>query len=117
MQILKCQGYSDDTFECAGKGAYADRDNCASGKPIFIRIQSGDDALIVRGQYAEGSSGGWTIGVSPVDPCAEDEKHIPTWPITIVRSERGYSPLMLIEAPDDATAFVVDEHGKPLDAS
>jgi hypothetical protein len=100
MKRLVFQGYSDDTFACEGPGIDVDRDTCASGEAVYMRVWCGDaDCLIVSGQYCPGDTGGWLIGVSPAR--GADEQHIPLWPIRIERGEREYSPLLVIEAPDD----------------
>lgn len=112
MKNLTFQGYSDDTFACSGSGIDVDHDNCASGTPIFMKVESGSDGLIVVGHYAVGPCGGWMIGVSPLNPGSEDEKHIPEWPISFRRSDREYSPTLVIEAPDDVRVFLVDENGR-----
>lgn len=102
VKILTFQGYSDDTFVCEGPGIGVDYDNCASGNPIFMRVDGSGGSLVVRGQYAEGPCGGWSIAVAPADH-GHDEFHIPEWPMRIKRSDREYSPRLVIEAPDDVT--------------
>lgn len=101
MKTLTFQGYSDDTFACAGPGIDVDRDNGGSELPVTMRVAVGDEVLIVVGQYAAVQDcPGWLIGVGPADFGAI-EKHIPAWPIRFERSEREYSPRLVIEAPDD----------------
>lgn len=103
-RILKCEGSSDDTFGVYGAGPDDDYDNCASGKPITFRVQSGDASMLVVGQYAPGKCAGWLIGVAPDDP--EDdgsEVPIPDWSMRFERSDAAYSPRLVIEAPDDVT--------------
>lgn len=107
MKILRFQGYSDDTFACRAPGIDVDYDNCASGEPIYMRVEASDGAMIVAGQYAAGPSGGWHIAVAPIDPGAEDEQHIPDWTMTIMRSDREYSPMLMVMAPDDVSVRLV----------
>lgn len=114
MNTLTFQGYSDDTFACEGRGIDVDFDNCANGEPIYMRVQASDGALIVIGQYAAGPSGGWHIAVAPINPGTDDEQHIADWPIAISRSEREYSALLTISAPDDVAVWLVDECGQRI---
>lgn len=108
MKTLKFVGYSDDTFACTGPGIDVDKDTCASGKPVTMLVASASHAggIIVVGQYAPGHADGWLIGVSNRDP-SHDDVPIPAWPIRIERSERGYSPMLLIEAPDDVKVILL----------
>lgn len=99
---LTFQGYSDDTFACEGPGIDVDHDNCASGKPIYMLVKrpNSTEGLIVSGQYAPGPAAGWIIGVAPAD-WGVDEHHIPDWPMRFARTDREYSPMLLVDAPDD----------------
>lgn len=104
MKTLKFVGYSDDTFACEGPKIDVDYDTCASRKPVAMLVVSPSyrGGIVVVGQYAPGHADGWLIGVSNFDPEADDVP-IPEWPIRIERSEAGYSPRLVIEAPDDVT--------------
>lgn len=97
---LVCEGSSDDTFGVYGGGLDADHDNCANGKPIAFRVRAGDESLIVVGQYAPGECAGWLIGIAPD---GEDDTPIPQWRMWFERSDRAYSPALVIEAPLGAT--------------
>jgi hypothetical protein len=100
VKTLMFAGSSDDTFgEISPRGD--DYDNCASGEPIEYRVQSGDEALIVFGQYCPGNACGWVVGVAPVDGDT-DARDIPAWPIRIRPGDRCYSPVLEIDVPDDA---------------
>jgi hypothetical protein len=101
MKLLQFEGMSDDTFGETNV-FMDDYDNCASGKPIKWRVKANDGSLIVIGKYALYGTGGWLIGVAP-DDYADDEVHIPDWPIRITRSMAEYSPMLHIEAPDDVS--------------
>lgn len=112
MTPLRFEGYSDDTFACTGPGIDVDYDNCANGKPIFMRVDGAAGGLVVRGQYAEGPCGGWSIAVAPADHGVE-EHHIPEWPMRIERSDREYSPRLVIEADDDVrVSLITTEAGR-----
>jgi len=104
MKLLKFEGYSDDTFACTGPGIDVDYATCASGKPVAMLVASPKHAggIVVVGQFCPGHADGWLIGVSNHDP-RHDDVPIPEWPIRIERSEAGYSPCLIIEAPDDVT--------------
>lgn len=97
---LTCEGSSDDTFGVYGAGPDDDHDNCASGEPITFRVSVGEDSLLVVGQYAPGQCGGWLIGVAPDGTDADgDDNEIPDWPMWFTRSDRAYSPKLVIETP------------------
>ena len=100
-KALKFYGYSDDTFACDGPGIDVDSDNCATGDPIVMLVSSREGRLIVSGQYAPDGAGGWLIGVAPWDNPSHEDEPIPNWKISITRSDRDYSPLLIIVAPDD----------------
>lgn len=99
MRTLMFGGSSDDTFgEITPRGD--EYDNCASGQPIEYRLDSSEGSLIVFGQYCHASSGGWLVGIAPVDG-VDDAQAIPPWPIRIRPGERCYSPVIEIDVPDD----------------
>jgi hypothetical protein len=97
---LRFEGYSDDTFgEVEHFGD--DFDNAASGKPIRYLVTHPDveGGLVVVGQYGRDDvPGDWFIGVAGYDPECRDVP-MPDWPVRIARSERPYSPALIIEAP------------------
>ena len=105
-KTLVFAGYTDDTFgEITPRGD--DYDNCASGKPIewLVESPSTGEAVIVFGQHAPGHVGGWMVGVGPYDPRHEDTPIAP-WPYRLrapKAPESAYSPVLEIDAPDDAT--------------
>jgi len=103
MKQLHFEGYSDDTFACSGKGIDVNHDNCASCEPIDMVVTSAEGSMLVRGQYSVG--GGWLIGIAPPDET--DEIHIPEWPMRFTRSDREYSPRLVIDAPDDVSVKVL----------
>ena len=100
MKEIRVQGNSDDTFGCYyGDHTGDDHDDCATGKLMAFSIKSGDEGLIVTGRYSPEpiDNGTWNIGVALL---AEDVP-FPAWPMRFVISELGYSPVLIIEAPDD----------------
>lgn len=103
MIKLIFEGYSDDTF---GETNHFrdDYDNCASGKPIEWLVQSGNEAIVVTGQFCPGNSGTWMIGVANHDPDHGDVD-FPRWAMKLEAQEyrNGFQPRLAIEAPDDVT--------------
>lgn len=102
MKEFQFQGRSDDTF-----GEYNttrhDYDNCASGKPIEYLITAPGviGGVLVTGQYGRRDIASWEISVAAYDK-AHADNHLPPWPIYFDHSESDYSPLLVVEAPDDA---------------
>jgi len=102
MKELRFGGYSDDTFgEDTPRGD--DYDNCASGKPIVFQIKSGGEGLNIVGQYAGNDwqrwmPGCWLIGIQQM----EEGIPIPNWSIRFETGKSGYTPILIIEVPDDA---------------
>ncbi|TXH46484.1 MAG: hypothetical protein E6Q97_29525 [Desulfurellales bacterium] len=102
MKTLIFEGSSDDTF--GEQTTSDDHDNAGSGKPIRYVVESGDDRLMVFGQFAPGKSTGWMIGVAPYDKnMKNDGGNIPLWPMRLAPGDAHYSPRLEIDVPDDAT--------------
>ncbi len=105
MKTLIFGGCGDDTFgEITPRGD--DFDNCASGRPIEWLIESKEtgERLLVVGQYAPGGASGWLIGIAPAND--DDDMPIPAWPYRLrppCGDEPTYSPVLEVDAPDDAT--------------
>ena len=104
MKTLKFAGASDDTFGDEETGT--DHDNCANGKPMVFRVLSSSvaEGLFVWGQYSgrdwpASAPGCWVVGVQQL----EEDVPLPGWPIRFETAPNGYSPLLLIDAPDDVT--------------
>lgn len=74
-------------------------------------MRPGDDRP--DSQYAPGPCAGWVIGVAPADFWREQHP-VPVWPITIQRSDRDYSPVLMIEAPDDVIVHLIGDDGERL---
>lgn len=109
MKRLTFTGYSDDTFACDGPAIDVDYDTCASGKPVTMRVQSvaDDESLLVVGQYAPGACAGWLIGVAP-DEGDDSDDPMPPWPMRYEPNPNvPYSPLLVIDAPDDVQVVVI----------
>lgn len=100
MNELRFEGYSDDTFGELTTGI--DHDNCANGRPMLFKVCSGDEGLIVHGQYnnltwPNSAPGCWMIGVQQL----EEDVPLPAWPMRFETGKSGYTPTLIIEAPDD----------------
>jgi len=98
------QGFSDDTF-----GEYnetsEDYDCCANGAMIIYQLTSPDgDAVNICGQYGgkgwpDAAPGCWISGVQQV----EEDRPIPNWLMRYDMGECGYSPALIIQAPEGTT--------------
>lgn len=90
-------GSSDDCIEI--EGAHVNEFN-AFERPGWIKAQTPNgDGLIVYAHYApEGCPDGtWVLGVTLL---AEDHQ-LPSWPITFWTAENGYSPVLIIDMPEN----------------
>lgn len=108
MPTLRFEGHSDDTF-----GEYGhfneDRDNCASGSPHVFKVEglSKDgtrSGLHVWGLYdpalcPKSTPACWIIGIQQL----EEDLALPDWPMRWEITERGYSPVLVIDAPEGVT--------------
>ena len=103
MPVLKFEGYSDDTF-----GEYEhtkdDYDCCANGSMIVFRVEADSEGLHVCGQYSgpkwpKECPGCWIVGVQPLD----EDVSLPSWPMRFENGDSGYSPRLVIDAPDGVT--------------
>lgn len=115
MKQLTFQGYSDDTFACAGPGIDVDYDDCARQSQIVMRVQGEGGSILVIGQYVpQTMAAGWGITVAPAadDP---DEEPMPDWPMRFVRGERGYSPVLVIDAPGDVRVTLLPDGDEEAD--
>lgn len=103
MKTLKFWGASDDLFEMGGDidgeiGCYN------NGASYLLSAESG--RMIVYGIYAPDSTPGasWVVGVALV----EEGVDLPAWPTRFVTAPpagypdpKSYSPLLLVDVPDD----------------
>lgn len=100
MKELRFYGASDDIFEC--EGAIREEIDCFN-KPGIYHLKSADGEMQVVGYYLD--SGLWSVGISQI---AEDVP-LPAWPVQYQVHERGYSPMLTIQAPDDITLKTEDD--------
>lgn len=102
MKTIKFEGSSDDTFGAYWKGGDVDHDDCAKGSMRIIKVESGDQRLLVAGIFAPlDVSGCWAVGILQVE---EDDK-LPDWPMRW--SFANYSPVLEIDTPDDTAVTLV----------
>lgn len=119
MKIIEFRGHSDDTFgydilDVEGKLADRDdHDDCANGKVRAYRIESlsTGTAVIVIGVYSKCPGATWAIGLSPDD----EDIAIPDWATSPTFKTDGYTPVLSLKAPDDATVQLVCVDGRKVD--
>ncbi len=113
-RTLRVEGYSDDTFGVYEGNGGDDHDDCATGRLMAFRLTAGDAGLIVMGRYARhpGADGTWMVGVSLL----EEDKPLPDWPTHWETADNGYSPSLVIEAPDDVQVEDITEARPPQEA-
>ena len=105
-RMLRFYGASDDLFEIEGtRKGEPDEIGCWHRQAI-VKVKADDDAgLYVFGTYAPGDVACWVIGIMNLD----DGIDIPIWPMRFETSERKYSPVLVIEAPDDAVVSMNED--------
>ena len=107
MKLLKFSGRSDDSFQCifeeatSGDEAYL-IDNIHA---FLVRADNGA-GLYVCGTYAPKviAVTCWVVGVAQLD----EDVPIPCWTIRYENSTTGYSPVLVIEAPNDVEVKPVE---------
>lgn len=119
MKTIEFAGHSDDTFgydvlDASGKRISGDdHDDCARMKVRAYRVESEatGTAVIVIGVYGKCPGGTWAIGISPDD----EDIAIPEWAAAPKFQTRGYTPVMSLTVPDDATIKLVCVDGKDVE--
>lgn len=100
MKQIVFYGSSDDTFICYGPGIDIDHDDYANGTLRAIEVTSGNEGLVVCGQYCppnmrKGSLCSWMIGIAMLEG-----KKIPDWAMKYV-FHCSYSPALIMIVPED----------------
>jgi hypothetical protein len=100
---IEVRGHSDDTFGVYGKGLWGPDDcddhvECARMTLRAAQLTASNGRMMVCGQYGQMPEGTWFIGIAQVD---EDDQ-MPPWPM--IWTFDGYSPVLIIVAPDDCKA-------------
>ena len=113
---LEFCGYSDDTFgwhEFDGDGDPAhgdDHDDAARMTVRAFRVasESTGQAVIVTGVYGKAPAAVWSIGIAP----DEEGVEIPDWATSPRFHTYGYTPVMTLIVPADATVVLVNVDGE-----
>lgn len=109
MKRLKFYGVSDDLFEMDGD--IREEIGCYEKGGVY-HLKAADGEMIVYGEYAPNPTKGasWMIGVALVDEGIQ----LPPWKIHYMTGDpdgypdpQSYTPMLVIEAPDDVTVTVV----------
>lgn len=99
MRRIEFRGHSDDTFIFG----HDSHDDAGQGTVRTVIVEAGGERMAVTGVYGMGCM--WSIGIAPVD----DDEPMPHWPMTW--GFRGYSAVVWLTVPDDATVTLV--HPEP----
>lgn len=109
MATVTICGASDDRVEVdiLGEDGRSDfeADAFDRGRSIFLRLADGT-GMRVYAEYSPTDLGGgvWMIGVVQLG----EDHPIPDWPMKYRTAENGYSPELIIEAPEDVTVSYED---------
>lgn len=101
IRELRFYGQSDDLIECYDGDKHVlevDAWNKASG--FVITDPSTSEEMVVMGAYSINNfpHSCWLLGVSNV----REGEPVPDWPVRYETAENGYSPVLIIEAPNRA---------------
>lgn len=109
MATITIYGVSDDLVEVEiidGDGRKRiELDAYDRGQSIYLRLMDGT-GMRVYAEYSPTDLGGgvWMIGVAQLG----EDQPIPDWPMKYRTAENGYSPVLVIEAPEDVTVSYED---------
>lgn len=109
MATITIYGTSDDLVEVEIQGEYGQEgvelDAYDRGQTICLTIPD-ETGMRVYAEYSPTDLGGgvWMIGVAQLG----EDKPIPDWPIRYLTAENGYSPALVIEAPESVTVSYED---------
>ena len=106
MRTIEFAGHSDDVFGWSEYDAHRKRlrgdehDDCSNGKVRVFRVESpSTGAVLVSGAYHKCLTAVWTVGLAPVD----EDVPLPEWATMPRFRTDGYTPVMTLTVPDDAT--------------
>lgn len=118
---IEFTGHSDDTFgwdlfDPDEKRVGGDsHDDCANGRVRAFLVDSKHletrGRVAVIGAYGKTLKGTWSIGMGLID---EDDPW-PPWARQPVWSARGYTPVLSLLVPDDATVTLLAVDGDAVD--
>lgn len=109
MATITIYGASDDLVEVEIHGKYGQEgfelDAYDRGKTICLTIPDGT-GMRVYAEYSPTDLGGgvWMIGVAQLG----EDQPIPDWPMKYRTAKNGYSPMLIIEAPEDIAVSYED---------
>jgi hypothetical protein len=108
MKTLRFYGQSDDAFLCDGD--IRESAECWGREGVFLlksksRTQGKASRLVVSGRYAPQSTGTrcWIVGIAN----GGEGLPLPNWPMRF-EAGHGYSPALVVTAPDDVTVTAID---------
>ena len=87
-----------------------DHDDCANMTVRAFRVnsESRGEAVIVTGVYGKCPAAVWSVGIAP----DEEDVAIPAWATSPSFRTDGYTPIMTLVVPADATVTLVQVDGK-----
>ncbi|URD53773.1 hypothetical protein [Chroococcidiopsis sp. CCNUC1] len=108
MKLLKFSGHSDDIFQCTfGETATSsDETYVIDGIHAFLVQADNGDGLYVCGIYAPKiiTSACWVVGVAQLG----EDIPLPSWKTSYENKVNGYSPILVIQVPDDVVVKSVE---------
>lgn len=115
-KTIEFLGHSDDTFgwqTVPRDGQFPsgdDHDDCANMTVRAFRVwsRSTGTAVIVIGVYSKAPAAVWAIGIAP----DEEDVAIPEWAQRPHFRTEGYTPVMSLVVPADATVTLVCVDGE-----
>lgn len=96
---LYFSGSSDDNFGWEADSGYGDEIGCY-GTPGWFKAQvpNGDGLMVFAHYTPKGCPDGtWVLGVTLL----AENRPLPDWPISYATAENGYSPVLVVDAPED----------------
>jgi hypothetical protein len=116
MKVIEFKGHSDDTFgyDVLGPGGKRidgdDHDDCANMKVRTFEVWSEETetGIFVIGVYSKCPEAVWAVGLAPLD----EGVAIPDWAARPEFRTENYTPVLRLEAPDDAVVTLVCVDGK-----
>lgn len=117
-KLIEFHGYSDDTFGFdvfdMSKTTRIGGDDHHDGANSTVRAyrvesKSTGTAVVVTGVYGKCPAATWSVGISP----DEEDVAIPEWAARPHFRTDGYTPVLALTVPDDATVKLVCVDGKP----
>lgn len=100
MKTLEFCGHSNDVF--MERTSRTEKYPEPNGNAVARIVDSDGAGIVVVGEYGVDCMAAWGITVAPLDD-EFGESRMPDWSIELkANPECSYSPLLVVEAPDDA---------------